>query len=246
MKKFYFFPLVFLLLWSCTAPRVVTKITPEAPEGKFAMGREYIPLSDKQIDVELGFDGIYDGQLVFDFVVINQGAESLSLNASDFYYVLLDSPTADSSMLPPRMAVKPEKVLLNYEDLIEDKEDQKRANSFLGILEAGMGILSTTAAVVTTENPVYLADGLFGLFGTADYYIFQDKQIKSDMEVIHEEKEVVKEEIFRSCDLAPGEVVSGYVYFPQHSDAEYYMFCFPVEQQVFQFVYRQQKTVVYD
>jgi hypothetical protein len=66
------------------------------------------------------------------------------------------------------------------------------------------------------------------------------------MEVIHEEKELVEEEIFRSCELAPGEVVSGYVYFPQHSDAEYYMFCFPVNKQEFQFVYRQQKTVVYD
>lgn len=246
MKKFYFVPLIFLLLWSCNAPRVVTKIIPEAPEGKFAMGREYIPLSDKQIDVELGFDGIYDGQLVFDFVVINQGTESLSLHANDFYYLLLDSPTADSSSLPPRMAVKPEKVLLSYDEIIEDKQGQKRANSFMGILEASMGILVTTAAVVATESPVYIADGLFGLFGTADHYISQDKQIKSDMEVIHEEKELVGEEIFRSSELAPGEVVSGYVYFPQHSDAEYYMFCFPVEKQVFQFVYRQQKEVVYD
>ena len=210
------------------------------------MGREYIPLNDKQIDVELGFDGIYDAQLVFDFVVINQGTESLSLHANDFYYLLLDSPTADSSSLPPRMAVKPEKVLLKYDEIIEDKQGEKRANSFLGILEAGMGILATTAAVVATESPVYIADGLYGLFGTADHYISQDKQIKSDMEVVHEEKELVKEEIFRSCELAPGEVVSGYVYFPLHSDAEYYMFCFPVEKQVFQFVYRQQKEVIYD
>jgi len=245
MKKFYFFPLVFLLLWSCTAPQVVTKIIPEAPEGKFAMGREYIPLSNFQLDVELGFDGIYDDQLVFDFVVINKSSEYISVDADNFYYVLLDSPSADTSLLPPRMAVKPEKVMLNYDEIIEDKKGQKRANSFLGILEAGMGLLATTAAVVSTESPVYIADGLYGLFGTADHYISQDKKIKSDLEEIHEEKELVKEEIFRSGELAPGEVVSGYVYFPQHNEAEYYMFCFPLDAQVFQFVYRQKKEVIY-
>lgn len=245
MKKFCYFPLVFLLLWSCTAPRLVTTVVPEASEGTFAMGREYIPLSDMQVDVELGFDAIYDDHLVFDFVVINRSKDSLTIRSQDFYYLLLDNPSADSSLHPPRMAVKPDKVLLNYEKIIEDKQEQKRVNSFLGFLEAGIGVLTTTAAVVATENPVYLADGLFGLFGTADHYITQDKRISSDMELIHEEKEVVEEEIFRSCELAPGATVSGYVYFPQHSEAEYYMFCFPVENQLFQFVYRQQKDVVY-
>jgi hypothetical protein len=246
MKKIYLFPILFFFLWSCTAPRVVTTITPEAPEGNFAMGREYISLSSEDLEVELGFDGIYGTNLVFDFVVINGSSESLTLQPDDFYYVLINSPTADSSMLPPRMAVKPDKVMLNYDKLIEDKQGQKKANSFLGILDAGMGLLTTTAAIITTENPAYLADGLFGLFGTADYYVSQDKQIKSEMELINEEKELVNEEIFRSCQLGPGEVASGYVYFPKHSDTEYYMFCFPVKDQLFQFVYKQEKSVVYD
>jgi hypothetical protein len=70
--------------------------------------------------------------------------------------------------------------------------------------------------------------------------------MKAELEMIGEEKELVGEEIFRSVELPPGEHVSGYVYFPQHSDASYYMFCFPVEEQVFQFVYRQEKVWVYD
>jgi len=246
MKYIYYFPVLFLFLWSCTAPRVVTQIIPEAPEGKFAMGREYISLGADQIDVELGFDGIYGPNLVFDFVVVNGSSETLSIQPGNFYYELLSSASADSSIVPPRMAVKPDKVLLNYDQIIEDKEGQKKANTLLGFLEAGVGLLATTAAVITTENPAYLADGLWGMFGTADHYMSQDKQIKSDLTLINEEKEVVNEEIFRSCQLAPGEVVSGYVYFPEHSDAEYYMFCFPMEDQLFQFVYKQQKVVVYD
>lgn len=239
------FPFLFLFLWSCTAPRVVTQIIPEAPEGKFAMGREYISLGADHVDVELGFDGIYGPNLVFDFVVVNGSSENLSIQPGDFYYVLLDSATADSSISPPRMAVKPDKVLLNYDQIIENKEGQKKANAFLGFLETGVSLLATTAAVITTENPAYLADGLWGMFGTADHYMSQDRQIKSELAMISEEKEVVNEEIFRSCELAPGEVVSGYVYFPEHSDTEYYMFCFPMENHVFQFVYRQQKEVVY-
>jgi len=245
MKKIYYFPVLLLFLWSCTAPRVVTKITPEAPEGNFAMGREYISLGSENIDVELGFDGIYGPNLVFDFVVVNGSSEILSIQPKDFYYVLLNSATADSSMLPPHMAVKPDKVLLNYDQIIEDKQGQKKANSFLGFLEAGVGILATTAAFIATENPVYISDAVFNTIGTANHYISQDKQIKTELEMINEEKEVVKEEIFRSCQLAPGEVVSGYVYFPEHSETEYYMFCFPVEQQLFQFVYNQQKEIVY-
>lgn len=246
MKKISFLPVFLLFLWSCTAPRVVTTITPEAPEGNFAMGREYIALNAEDVDVELGFDGIYGTNLVFDFVVINSSSESLSLQPNDFYYVLLNNPTADSSMLPPRKAVKPDKVLLNYDEIIEDKKGEKTANSFLGILNAGVGLLATTAAFVSTQSPVYISDAIFSTMGTAKHYISNDKQIKTEMEMINEEKELVNEEIFRSCQLGPGEVVSGYVYFPQHGDTEYYMFCFPVKDQLFQFVYKQEKSFVYD
>ena len=246
MKKICYFPVLLLFLWSCTAPRVVTKITPEAPEGNFAMGREYIPLSGGMMDVELGFDGKYGTNLVFDFVVINGSAETLTLQPNDFYYVLLNSATADSSMLPPRMALKPDKVLLEYDGITEAKKGEKRANSFLGFLEGGVGLLATTAAFVSTQSPAYITDAIVNTIGTANHYISNDKQIKSELEMISEEKELVSEEIFRSCQIEPGEVVSGYVYFTEHSDTEYYMFCFPVEDQLFQFVYKQEKSIVYD
>jgi hypothetical protein len=246
MKRICLFPLLLLFQWSCTAPRVVTQISPEAPEGNYAMGREYISLGSDGINVELGFDGIYGEDLVFDFVVINGTAKTLTIHPKGFYYVLLNSAAADSSMLPPRMAVHPEKVLLNFDQKIEEKEGEKDANSFLGFLDAGIGLLATTVAFITTENPAYIADAVFNTIGTADHYISQDKQIKSDMEMINEEKELVNEEIFRWCQVAPGEVISGYVYFPEHADTEYYMFCFPVEDQLFQFVYKQQKVVRYD
>jgi len=246
MKKIYLFPVILLWFCSCTAPRMVTKISPEAPEGHFAMGREYIALGNEHIDVELGFDGIYGSNLVFDFVVFNGSPETLSIRAKDFYYVLLDSATAESSLLPPRMALNPDKVLLNYDRMLEDVEGQKKANTVLGFLDAGVGLLATTAAFLSTENPAFISDALFNTMGTANYYISQDKQIKTELAMIDQEKELVDEEILRSIELAPGEHVSGYVYFPRHSDASFYMFCFPVEEELFQFVYRQEKVWVYD
>ena len=245
MKKISLTPALLLFLCSCATPQVVTQITPEAPEGTFAMGREYIPLASGDIQVELGFDGIYEDQLVFDLVVINDSPESLTLQPHDFYYVLLDSPAADSSMTPPRMAIKPDKVLFNYDRLIEDKMGQKKANSFLGILETGMGLLANTAAYISTENPAYIADAIAFTFYKADQYVGQGKMIDSELEMISEEKGVVSEELFRPCEVAPGEGVSGYVFFPRHPDTEYYMFCFPVEQELFQFVYRQENVLVY-
>ena len=69
MKKIYSLPVIILLLTSCAAPRLVIQLIPEAPEGNFEMGREYISLKSDSIYVELGFDGMHGENLVFDFVV---------------------------------------------------------------------------------------------------------------------------------------------------------------------------------
>lgn len=236
---------LFLVFTSCVTPRVQTQIIPDAPEGKFAMGREYIPLSNDSIHVELGFDGIYGDQLVFDFVVHNHSPYELSINPSDFYYVLLDSAMADSSKFPPRMALHPERVLHQYDETLDARAGAKKANSVFGILETGFNVLVSASSFIASENPAYLIDGVFNTMGTAQHYVAQDKQIQENMSLIQDEKEVVKEEIFRPCKLAPGEIMSGYVYYPQDADAACYMFCYPIENQLFQFVYHQKKVVQY-
>ena len=245
MKNILFFPVFLLLLWSCTAPRVVTRMTPEAPEGHMAMGREYIPLESKQINVELAYDGIQDKSLVFDFVVFNGGNDSLGILPSDFYYVLLDSAGADSSSILPRLAVHPEVVLTHYNQILEERKKDKGMNSFMGVLEASLGILVNTTAFIVTEDPGCLADAVLSTIGTADHYISNDKMIETEMTMISEEKQVVNAEIFRECRIAPGQSMSGYVYFPEHAGSTYYMFCFPIEDQLFQFVYNQQKELVF-
>lgn len=245
MKKVYYLLILALVLTSCSPPRLVVQLTPEAPEGNYEMGREYIPLSNDSIDVELGYDGIHGEKLVFDFVVINRTPYQLYINPSDFYYVVLDSATADTSKLPPRMAIHPERILHHYEETLEEKEKTKEVNTILGFMEAGIELLVNTTAFLVTEDPGYVADALFSTLSTADHYVAQDQQISADMNVIQSEKEIVNEEIFRLVELPPGKVVSGYVYFPANPDAEYFMFCFPVEDQLFQFVYNQHKVYHY-
>ena len=245
MEKFYYLPVFLLLFLSCTAPRVVTQITPEAPEGHYEMGREYISLSNDSIEVELGYDGIHGENLVFDFVVINRTPRVLSLNPPDFYYVLLNSSIADSSMFPPRMAIHPERILHHYEETLEAKAGEKSTNSFLGFLEAGIGLMANTTAFIATENPGYIVDAVFNTLGIVEHYVTRDHQISNNISVIKQEKEIVKEEIFRFTSLPPGKVVNGYVSFPRTRDTDYYMFCFPVEDQLFQFVYKQQLVYHY-
>lgn len=246
MKNIYYLPVISLFLFSCTAPRVVTQITPEAPEGHYAMGREYIALESEQIGVELGYDGIQGENLVFDFVVHNTTSDTLSILPSDFYYVVLDSANAHAAPNAPWMAVHPDKVMMFYDKSIEERKGAKNMNSFFGIIQAGVNILYNTAGFIATDNPVYIADAIFQTVGTADQYISQDKMISSEMEMISEEKEVVEEEIFRTCSVPPGKVISGYVYFPKHESTPYYMFCFPIESQLFQFVYNQSRELFFD
>lgn len=239
--------LIFLLLaFSCTAPRVVTQISPEAPDGQFVNGREYIALESEQIGVELGFDGIQDEYLVFDIVVFNSTADTLSLRPADFYYVVLDSASDYSSPYTPWMAVHPDKVLIYYEESLEERKKEKSLNTFLGILQASVNILYNTSGFIATENPGFIADAVLQTAGTAGQYISQDQKISSRLEMISEEKEVVREEILRSCLVPPAEASSGFVFFPRNERAAYYMFCIPIGNQLFQYVYNQRKALVYD
>ena len=245
MKKIYSLLIIALLLTSCVAPQLVIQLTPEAPEGKYEMGREYISLRNDSIDVELGYDGYREGHLIFDFVVVNRTSYELSINPSDFYYVVLDSALADSSKLPPRMAIHPERILHHYDETLESKQGAKEINSFLGFMEAGIDLLANATAFIATENPGYIVDAVFSTLGTAEHYVSKDKQISADISMINSEKEVVNEEIFRLGKALSGKVMNGYVYFPKHPDAEYYMFCFPIEDQLFQFVYHQSRMYQY-
>ena len=246
MHKIYLLPIFLLLAFSCTAPRVVTQISPEAPEGLFVNGREYIALESEQIEVELGFDGIQDEYLVFDLLVLNSSADTLSLNPSDFYYLVLDSANDYSSPHTPWMAVHPDKVLTYYEESLEERKKEKGLNTFFGILQASVSILYNTSGFIATENPGYIADAVLHTAGTAGQYISQDKEISSRMEMISEEKEVVREEILRNCVVPPATASSGYVFFPRNERAAYYMFCFPINNQLFQYVYNQRQALVYD
>mgnify|MGYP005619176621 CR=1 FL=1 len=245
MKKLLYFQLAILLLGSCAAPRVVTRLTPEAPEGHYEMGREYISLSNDSVIAELGFDGIHQDYLVFDFVVVNQTGHPLNLQPSDFYYVVLDSALADSSKLPPRMAVHPERILQQYEETLEEWSGEKEFNAILGFVDAGVGMIVNTTAFFATEDPGYIADAILGALDKAGYYVSADHRIGHHMSVISEEKEIVRQEIFRSLTLPPGKVASGYVFFPRDHDARYCMFCFPVDDQLFQFVYHQQEELLF-
>ena len=236
----------FLVLASCSAPSRVTVIVPDAPEGNFANGREYLPLSSENIVVELGYDGIFDELMVFDFVVVNHTSDSLIINPSKFYYVLLDSSTADTSKLPPRMAFHPQRVMHAYDETLEERAGEKRTNSIFAILETGVNILVGATGFMATDNPAYIADVIFNSFGTAKNYTSQSKDIKTNIAMLEEEKEVVSQEIFRPCHIPPGKTVSGFVYFPQETEAECFMFCFPMKDQLFQFVYNQKQVLQYN
>ena len=85
MKTIYSFLIVALEMISCATSQVIPILSPEAPEGHFEMGREYIYLRNDSIQIELGFDGIFKENLVFDVVVINSTGHPLSFNPSDFY-----------------------------------------------------------------------------------------------------------------------------------------------------------------
>lgn len=232
-------PLLVLAIWASASSTVLAQLVPVATDGHMEVGREYIPLSSDSIDVELGFDGMHDDRYVFDFVVVNRTTDTLTIRPTEFYYVLLDSATADSSRLPPRMAYHPERIIHHYRKSIEEGYDDQELHALIGLIDAGIGLLAHTTALIVTEDPGHIVDAVFNTIGTAGYYLEQDLQIGRQIHSIEEEKEVVEQEILRNSELPPGKVLSGFVFFPGHREPGCLMFCFPFEDQLFQFVYEQ-------
>ena len=234
-----------VIVASCTAPQVVTSLVPEAPEGYTEHGREYITLTNDSIYAILGFDGIYDEVLIFDLVVVNKGNAPLTLEPGIFYYEVLDSAMALNSTLPPVAAIHPDTISHKYEDSIEKMKGSQQSNKFFGILEATAGILYNTSGFIATEDPGFIVDMIAGTFNTADYYVTRDKAFKENISVLSDEKLMVRKASHQTQTLEPGESVSGFVFFPQDREAKYYMFCFPIDDELFQFVYRQRFSYRY-
>ena len=99
----------------------------------------------------------------------------------------------------------------------------------MGFVEAGVGILSDASAFLSTENPVFIVDAVFNTVGIWE-------QVAGEKEIIREE--MMQEEMMQEEELEAGEVTNGFVCFPGHPESTYLMFCFPIDDQEFQFVYQ--------
>ena len=181
-------------------------LEPLAPDGKIVNGREYIPLSNEKIRLELAYDCKLEEKLLFDLVVFNNTNQILSLSPSSFYFLELDDPDADSSRFPARMAVVPEQPYKWYDRSLEEPQQKNPFASFL-------------------EIPNAFKEAFFG----------------SELERPDRLKEPIRQEMMQEMKMDPGEVANGFVYFPSQKETETLLFCFPIENQEFQFVYKQKR-----
>jgi hypothetical protein len=162
------------------------------------------------------------------------------VDPADFYYLLLEHADADTSVMNPFAATRHEIILGQYAHFVDEQQSRKQVNTFLGVLETSLGLLSSASAFVTTENPAYIVDAVINTAGSAGQTIVQHQAMEAGMRDVYEEKQVVEKEIFRKGSIPPGKVLSGFVFFPVFHDPGHVMFCFPLEHQLFQFVYRQE------
>jgi hypothetical protein len=239
MNKLYSFLFLFLLCHCRVMSQEGPGLIPQAPEGHYEQGREYIPLGNNGIEVEMGYDGVFHDYFVFDVVIVNDTRDPLLVQPADFYYLLLDNAEADTSLLPPFSAVSPSRILECYETSLEQETLHRNLNTIFGCIEAGIGIVSGATAFFASEDPGSIIDALFNTAGTAGYYVQQDRRIGNTVSAIAGERDMIREELMREGEIPPGKVFSGYVFFPEFEEPGYMMFCIPLGDQLFQFVYRQ-------
>lgn len=65
-----------------------------------------------------------------------------------------------------------------------------------------------------------------------------DGKIVNGRKYIPLSNEKIRQEMMQEMKMAPGEVANGFVYFPCQKETETLLFCFPIDEQEFQFVYK--------
>ncbi len=197
-------------------------LEPLAPDGKIVNGREYIPLSNEEIRLELAYDCKLEEKLLFDLVVFNNTNQTISLSPSSFYFLELDDPDdpdADSSRFPARMAVVPEQPYKWYDRSLDEPQQKNPFASFL-------------------EIPNAFAEAFSGSAGTGT----PPRSYRSELERLDRLKETIRQEMMQEMKIAPGEITNGFVYFPCQKETDTLLFCFPIDNQEFQFVYTQKRA----
>ena len=184
-----------------------------APEGNHMNGREYIPLSNDHMRVELAYECQLEEKLVFDLVVINESGHPISVQPSSFYCLELDDPDGDTSRFPPSQAVPPLKPFEWYDRALEQSHYEQIFSPLLEIpamfMEAFVAPWNEGSSARTISN----------------------KERESHL------KDAIRQEMMQELQLAPGEVANGFVWFPGSPETKYLLFCFPLDEQEFQFAY---------
>ena len=188
-----------------------------APEGNKVNGREYIPLSNDLIRVELAYDCMLGEKFLFDLVVINESGHPISVQPSSFYCLELDDPDADSSCFPPSMALPPLQPFKWYDRALEQPQHESMFSPFL-------------------EIPAIFMEGFVAPWNEgSSARTLSDKERESHL------KDAIRQEMMQEVQLAPGEVVNGFVWFQGSPETNFLLFCFPLDEQEFQFAYELKK-----
>lgn len=189
-----------------------------APEGNHVNGREYIPLSNALIGVELAYDSRIENKLLFDLVVRNDTDHPISVSPGSFYYLNLDDPDADSSRFPPGMAISPLKPYKWHDFGLDRPQHEAIFSPFLEIPAMFMEAFVNPWGIPSSGNAM------------------QDQERVSQM------KDIIRQHMMQEVELAPGETVNGFVWFPGPPETKYLLFCIPLEDQEFQFAYELKKA----
>jgi hypothetical protein len=226
MSKLYTFLTVFFGFSSFVFSQETVNLVPLVPSGHIVYGREYIPLANDHIRVELAYDGTSEEGLVFDLLVFNQTGDTVSVDPQIFYYLSLDDPDADSSRFAPRMATTPTWQYKWYDRALEKTEFREFPNPVLDLVEAGVEFIAAASVFFSAFDPDIAVE-------TASYL--------EDLGLDARGNEILQEGMMNAEELEPGEQCNGFVCFPGHGETSYLMFCFPIEEQEFQFVYQRVK-----
>ncbi|MEZ5106336.1 MAG: hypothetical protein R2757_17675 [Draconibacterium sp.] len=230
MKTRFTLPFLFILsavlLQSCSAPKNIIKLQPEAENiGRWLYGQHYVADSLNGVIYEVGFERCENEQYWFDFTVTNCSNLPVLINPSEFKLQAFDGK---HELLSNEniTALDPEAEILSLDKSLAKANAREANHVGLSLLAAGIDV-ATGIATATDENPHN--DGL-------RTYFFEGVQVGREVNAsVSQDIKTLKNEwensTIRKTTLDPNYNIQGKVFFPAVRSAIYIKLLLPVDSE---------------
>lgn len=172
--------------------------------------------------------------LLVDMLIVNESETSVAIDPNSYFY---NAFSRQNNRLADVYAYDPKELLDDLDELIANKKQSRR--EFIGFGWALVGLAFATAAIADNNDSAILEEFVLITTPTGFEMLNLASSAKRDINAITEERTFYDRNMIKPILLAPSDSLRGLVVFPRYDQAERLHFNFTLNDQSFEFPFRQ-------